>query len=60
METIVKRTLNVENFIMQGQCLYSLSRRRRSLYYYECGFNLACGNGKCQKMFTLENNAKSD
>ena len=27
---------------------------------YNCGFNLACGNGKCQKMFSLESGEVSD
>ena len=27
---------------------------------YECDFNLACGDGKCQKMFSLEVGAVSD
>ena len=27
---------------------------------YDCGFNLACGDGKCQKMFSLEVGAVSD
>ena len=27
---------------------------------YDCGFNLACGDGKCQKMFSLEAGVVSD
>lgn len=27
---------------------------------YQCGFDLACGNGKCQKMFSLESGKPSE
>ena len=62
METTVKRTLNVEKLhhARTNVCTPLAEEGEACTSDYECGFNLACGNGKCQKMFTLENGAKSD